>query len=98
MKFGSRLSQIHFVGSYVTAVTVGCHILFHDLSTHKDTIYSANNHVSGDGITCVAGHQNTAIFAFGENCLNPRIFIKEYPSFSTVSILQGMYIMKSNMV
>jgi hypothetical protein len=94
MKFGSRLSHIHFVGSYVTAVRVGCHILFHDLSTNSDTIYSANNRTSGDGITCVAGHQNTAIFAFGEKRLNPRIFVKEYPSFSTVSTLEGMYIVK----
>lgn len=98
MKFGSRLSHIHFVGSYVTAVRVGCHILFHDLSTHTDTIYSANNDTSGDGITCVAGHQNNTIFAFGEKCLNPRIFIKEYPSFSAVSILEVMYIVKSNTV
>jgi hypothetical protein len=38
----------------------------------------------------VAGHQNTAVFAFGEKCSNPRIFIKEYPSFSTVSVLKGV--------
>jgi hypothetical protein len=89
MKFGSRLSNLHFVGRDVIATRNGCHILFHNLSTHADTIYTANDHVSGDGITCVTGHQNIAMFAFGERCLNPRIFIKEYPSFATISILKG---------
>jgi hypothetical protein len=90
MKFGSRLSHLHFLGKDVIATRIGSHILFHDLSTHTDTIYTANNHTSGDGISCVAGHQNTAVFAFGEKCPNPRIFVKKYPSFSTVSVLKGV--------
>jgi hypothetical protein len=90
MKFGSTLNHLHFLGKDVIATRIGCHILFHDLSTHTDTIYTANNHTSGDGITCMTGYRNTAMFAFGERCLNPRIFIKEYPGFATVSILKGI--------
>lgn len=43
---------------------------------------------NGDGVQCTAAHESIPIFAFAELSCNPRLIVKSYPSFATVTILQ----------
>lgn len=65
-------------------------ILFHDTETEKQSTYTADHlKGSGDGVRCVAGHDSNAIFAFAEMGPSPRVLVKSYPCFGTVTELRN---------
>lgn len=43
----------------------------------------------GDGIQCTAAHSTVPIFGFAEIVAEPKLFVKSFPSFGTVTILRN---------
>jgi hypothetical protein len=79
---------VSFVGKEVLVYGTGCHLIFVNLSTTEELIYTANNARTGDGIQCFVGHRTQSIFAFAEKRTNPTVFVKTYPNFEEISSLK----------
>ena len=76
---------------FIKAFGLGSHIILTNLQTFEDIFYWADGKNSGDGVACLTGHKNFPIFAFGEACENPRIFIISYPDKVVVSIIESEF-------
>ena len=73
----------------VIAFGHGSIIQFTTLSTGNDSYYRPDCKQNGDGVSCLAGHKNLMLFAFGELVAKPKIFVLHYPSFRQISVLQS---------
>lgn len=81
-----------FVGKDVICIGSGYHLVFINLVTEREVIYTANNSNSqktGDGIKYFAGHRSLSIFAFAENCYNPNVYVHSYPEFGQIAVLES---------
>lgn len=66
-------------------------ILFLNMETGEKSSYTADgvHDTTGDGVRVTAAHDSVPIFAFAEMVSRPRLLVKSYPSFGTVTILQS---------
>ncbi|KAI4459081.1 hypothetical protein MML48_6g00013951 [Holotrichia oblita] len=66
VKFGT-IKNIAFVGRETICVGDGCHLVFYNLNTKTEKIYTAGNDTDGMGVSCIAGHRTYSI------CLNNKV-------------------------
>lgn len=82
-KFFSQIAKDVLV--YGTA----CFAIFYNLNTQNEQLFVANSpSLNGDGIGEIRGHKSLYVFAYSENCKYPRVFVKTYPGFEDVFVLQ----------
>ncbi|XP_044262211.1 cilia- and flagella-associated protein 43 [Tribolium madens] len=79
-----EIKDLSFIGKEVVFYGTGCHLIFINLSTSEELLYTANNAKVGDGIQCFNGHRTSPVFAFAEKKTNPTLFIKSYPNFDEI--------------
>ncbi|XP_013178789.1 PREDICTED: cilia- and flagella-associated protein 43 [Papilio xuthus] len=84
-----RLDFITFVGKQVLAIAHDIYIIFYNFKTKSEIVYTANNHINGDGVDVIAGHRSN-IFVFAEKVTNPRIFVLSYPRFNQLALLKDL--------
>lgn len=76
----------------VLVISDMCRIRFYPAEEgEQEKMYLADsNHDNGDGVVqCIASHQYVPVFAFAELSSNPKILIKSYPSFGSVTTLRN---------
>ncbi|XP_055377896.1 cilia- and flagella-associated protein 43 [Condylostylus longicornis] len=69
-------------------------ITFFDLATKQQTFYYAFGGDSGDGVSCITGHNNYFMFAFAELKYKPNIYMVLYPNMQITKILPSNHITK----
>ncbi|XP_045540387.1 cilia- and flagella-associated protein 43 [Papilio machaon] len=84
-----RLDFITFIGKQVLAIAHDIYIIFYNFKTKSEIVYTANNHINGDGVDVIAGHRSN-IFVFAEKVNNPRIFVLSYPRFNQLALLKDL--------
>lgn len=94
VKFGI-IKFVNAVGKDILVVGSDMYMLFYNLHSHDEVLYRANNPEVGEGVHRLTGHKTFSVFAFAESKIKPRIFIKTFPEFRNISILEngtdGMY-------
>ncbi|KAI5636031.1 cilia- and flagella-associated protein 43 [Phthorimaea operculella] len=75
-----RVDQVTFIGKEVVAVAHDLYIVFMNVRTGLELVYTADGPERGDGVDALAGHR-TNMFAFTEKVKHGRIFIMNYPNF-----------------
>ncbi|KAJ2953970.1 hypothetical protein O0L34_g1612 [Tuta absoluta] len=75
-----RVDQVTFIGKEVLAVAHDLYIIFLNMRTGLELVYTADGPKRGDGVDTLAGHR-TNMFAFTEKVKHGRIFIMTYPNF-----------------
>lgn len=77
------------IGRNALCFGYGCHVVFYDTTKPDMPAYRVNGVEVGNGVQCITGHRDFPIFAYSELCLNPRIFIVNYPDLKILGELEG---------
>ncbi|GJQ81907.1 hypothetical protein Trydic_g3740, partial [Trypoxylus dichotomus] len=88
VKFGN-IRNISFVGRETICVGDGCHLVFYNLNSKTEVIYTAGCDTTGMGVSCIAGHRTFPVFAFAEKSQTASIFVLTCPEFNSISKLPG---------
>nr|XP_039264137.1 cilia- and flagella-associated protein 43-like [Styela clava] len=82
---GFDSNKIHHITNDVICYVCGSNIKFVNTTNKQEQIFPS----PGNGIATFASSPEDRIFAIAESCLNPKIFICEYPSMKVVKDLEG---------
>ncbi|XP_077284418.1 cilia- and flagella-associated protein 43 [Arctopsyche grandis] len=80
----NNVERLTFVNKDVIAMHSSMHIIFHNLTSHIESVYTAQDQTTGDGVQCFIGHKNMYAFAFAEKCEHSHIYMMTYPDFKTM--------------
>ncbi|KAH0539419.1 hypothetical protein KQX54_004699 [Cotesia glomerata] len=81
---GGEIAQAVWVDKQVLAWSSGVHLVFYDLSTSTQTLYSPNLS-EADGVCCLAAKPALQLLAFAERKSIPGILIYQYPQMKLVA-------------
>ena len=82
---GGKVTSVAWIGKDVMAWCSGMNIIFYNVKKKQQSIRWCSRPSTGEGASCISGHQTLSIFAYAEKVLNPRILVYSYPSMTKIS-------------